>query len=272
MRIRNYCSIITIIACLFICRTALSYSESSVDDYELESITFQQVVPNQTHSFQANATVDFASRYVWRGLPVSQYAVFEPAATISKWGFTPNFWGNMNMGNEQYQGKFNEVDLGINYLKKFGNFAIKPAYTHYFYPSIGDEPSSGEASISFSYVFLNCLELFSNNYFDVVDQLGAYYGNAGLGYMHRFKKTYIFQTAVSGGWANAKWNDYYVGANTAAGNHVTLDMSLFIKMKSWFFVRPYLQANFLTDPALRNSPYISDPNPFVVALSVGVLY
>src|SRR5688572_13068726 len=56
---------------------------------------------------------DFSSRYVWRGLTLSEGPVQQTSAWVSKGPLTYTLWSNFVLGKGDNRGRFDEVDLTI---------------------------------------------------------------------------------------------------------------------------------------------------------------
>ncbi len=252
--------------------TVHAYMETPASGYDPTgtSVGFKTDHPELERQPVVGADMSFVSRYVWRGLAQNSSPAFQPKAWASKWGFTPFVWANMNLGDEPNRGKFNEVDFSLSYEKSFGGFTIKPGFVYYAFPNV-DIRSTGEAYLALAYKWKG-LEVSSTSYFDVREVQGGYYGSMSLAYSCQLKETYLFQAALTQGFANAKWNKYYAGVEKSTVDNLTIDLSVAVKPKSWFYVRPFFQMNFLTDNGLRKSPTVKSGNLYVVGGAVGLTY
>ena len=62
------------------------------------------------------ASVDFFSKYIWRGQNLVDDWVLQPGANISYKGITASVWGNFDLTDENYnKSEFSEVDLALDY-------------------------------------------------------------------------------------------------------------------------------------------------------------
>lgn len=84
------------------------------------------------------------SRYMWRGLRLSDSGVFQAEGTIARRGFGITVWGNYDFD----QTRINEVDLTINAVRTFGKFTVEAGFIHY---GLVDAKDSDELYTSLSY-------------------------------------------------------------------------------------------------------------------------
>jgi len=90
--------------------------------------------------FSGSATVDFVSRYVWRGFNLSDGMNTQPGVELSVEGLTLGYWGSFNWEAEDTN---LEQDLYIGYDFTLADDAlgISLGYTYYKFPSLGDDES-----------------------------------------------------------------------------------------------------------------------------------
>lgn len=98
-------------------------------------------------------TMDFASHYMFRGAPIVDDPVLQPAASVSYKGFSFDFWGNVDLTGDTTDGaEFNELDFIWGYstdlgFLAFGNegtfedlmekVSVGAGYTFYVFPNWG---------------------------------------------------------------------------------------------------------------------------------------
>ncbi len=211
---------------------------------------------------------DFNSRYVWRGIYLSDGAVWQPYAWLTKWGITPSVWGNFVLNNEANQWKFNEVDLALTYQNKIGKLTVRPGFLYYFYPNTSF-PSTGELSLYLSYP-IGPFSLFTDQLFDIKEFKGAYYADFGISYKYDINAFLTFEGSVSTAWASSKFNESYFFVSKTASDNVNLNLGLVAQVASFLYVRPHLQYTVLTDTNIRDS--FGEPNLFCIGVTVGANY
>ncbi len=233
------------------------------------SFTQSAVASNDSRPVSIGTDLDFASRYVWRGIYYSKGAVLQPTVWVSKWGFTASAWGNMPIENETDQGKLNEVNPTLTYELDLLGLTIRPGFIYYLYPTQSSVPQTGELTLHLDYK-LGPFSVFSNNYVDIDAFKGAYYGDVGAGFDFGFAAIFELQTSVSTAFATDKFNkEYYLSSVTALDN-VAFNVGLNCQPFDFLFVRPHLQYYIITNPELRKAR--NEPNVFNVGVTVGVEY
>ena len=73
----------------------------------------------------------FYSRYVSRGIALSDGPVFQPSAWLTLADFTLSYFGNYVLTKEKQQGRFNEADTSLAWVREWNRFIIEPKFTLY---------------------------------------------------------------------------------------------------------------------------------------------
>jgi hypothetical protein len=212
--------------------------------------------------------LDFNSRYIWRGIPLSKGAVTQPSAWVSAFNFTFSVWGNFVLNNEANQGEFNEVDLILSYSREWKKITVEPLVQFYLYPNQKDAPATGEGSLKLSYPIIGPVSVFTSHTFDIVRYGGSYFGNAGLSYEHEFNSKLSLESSLSLGWGSSKFNDVYLGLSKSALNVAIYDLSLTYYPKKFVYIRPHVELSAIVDGELRNQ--LDDSTIVSGGLAVGM--
>lgn len=93
----------------------------------------------------ADITLDYATMYVWRGIPVNRESVFQPGVAGSAYGFTGSIWANIDM--TEYAGtagEFSEIDYTLDYSGSIGDSVLgySAGVIHYIFPTVGATDAS----------------------------------------------------------------------------------------------------------------------------------
>jgi hypothetical protein len=67
------------------------------------------------------------SHYVWRGIRLSEGAVYQSSVTVASRGFSLNVWGNIDFSS----GKLNEADVTVSYSRDVKKFSVEAGLIHY---------------------------------------------------------------------------------------------------------------------------------------------
>ena len=92
----------------------------------------------------ADFSVDFLSKYVWRGQELSKDSlVIQPSMTVGYKGFAANIWGNLDTDpytttGEDKKTKWNETDFTLSYAREFGMVSAEAGWVYYGLESADD--------------------------------------------------------------------------------------------------------------------------------------
>ena len=217
--------------------------------------------------FNFGTEVDFNSRYVWRGIALSEGAVMQPSAWVSAFNFTFYIWGNFVLDDEPNQGEFNEVELILYYSRVWGNITFEPFVVYYVYPNQEDVPSTGEFTLSLYYPF-GPFNVFTSHTFDFVEYEGSYFGDAGLSYERQLSSTLTLGASGSFGWASSEFNSVNIGLHKRALNFVGGNLFLAYYPKEFLYIRPHMELSAIVDGELRDQ--LDDPTILNVGVAFGM--
>jgi len=87
-----------------------------------------------------DADAAFVSRYVWRGIVLTDDPSLQPGFTAEWRGLSFNFWGNMDLGDaNDNEGEFTEADFTVAYGLELGKLELSAGVLHYNFPNVGTE-------------------------------------------------------------------------------------------------------------------------------------
>jgi hypothetical protein len=161
--------------------------------------------PEGTISY--GAEVDFASRYVWRGLAFSEHPVVQPSARFSDYGATLGVSSSAYLGTEPgIDDTVSELDLTGRYDFTLGAASISPTIGAYLYPSA---PSTAELGATVSYD-LQILALQTHQALDIADNAGGWYADFGAARSQPLGARLTLDAAASVGWGSGSFGRYYI--------------------------------------------------------------
>ncbi|MFH1861827.1 MAG: TorF family putative porin [bacterium] len=169
------------------------------------------------------ADLAIKSKYIWRGIPFNQEAVFWPDFWLYWNGFTFTAFGSMELtdifGN---QNKFTEVDYYFDYTRSFGIVSANLGYAHYTYPNTEFKTTGeiyGKANVDL--VFLKTALMV---YYDVMEAQGIYITPQ---ISKSFPMPLVQPTlTLSLGYADKKHNGYWIGVEKAGFTDFTSTLNL----------------------------------------------
>ena len=169
--------------------------------------------PEQSSAFSdlsLDAGVDWYSKYVWRGMLLTNDPVLQPSVTLGYKGFSLNVWGSYDVtdvnedDNDEYA--LQELDLTLGYettLKDIINVGV--GYILYTFPGTTyDKTSEVYASVG-----IDCLLAPSLTVYYDFDEVKGFYANLGIG--HTFELTESLGLSVSAalGWGDQNYFEGY---------------------------------------------------------------
>jgi hypothetical protein len=217
--------------------------------------------------FAYGGELDFNSRYVWRGIALSDGPVMQPSVWVSAFDLTLEIWGNFVFNDEPNQGEFNEINLILYYSREWKDITIEPSVIVYVYPNQEDAPATAEALLTLSYP-IGPINVFTDQIFDFVEYGGSYFGDAGLYYQHEFKPELLLDFSTSLGWASAEFNKVNIGLSKKALNVLGGGLSLTYYPKEFLYIRPHAELSSILDGDLRDE--LDDPTILNVGLAIGM--
>ena len=186
--------------------------------------------------FSAEITLDYASMYVWRGIPVNRESVFQPGVAGSAYGFTGSIWANIDMTDfAGTAGEFSEIDYALDYSGSIGDSKVgySAGVIHYIFPTVGATDAS-TTEIYGGLSFDVPLSPFITWYGDV-NAIDGSYVQFGVG--HSLEKElspdYSMGLDLSASFAfgSSGYNNGYFGIDATKWNDFTLGIGVPINLK-----------------------------------------
>lgn len=240
-----------------------------IGEYETESRPSPDsgtstVNPDWVPSF--GVELDGNSRYVWRGLALSDGPVLQPSAWVSLVGFTLTPLADFAFREGDVPSEFNELDFTLDYSRDVFKLTVDPSFSVYLYPNQTDAPPTGELALALSYP-VGPVSIFSDHSVDVIATPGAYFGDAGLKFETDLAESLALEASARAGWGSARFNEANVGVNHAALNLAGADLALTWSPGGLFYLRPHAALSILLDRDLRAA--VSSPLLITGGLAVG---
>ncbi len=213
-------------------------------------------------------SMDYYSKYIWRGQNVDNSSVFQPTVSASAYGFTGYFWGNMDLTNRSKTApdnawEFSEYDWTLDYTTavpeaNWINWSVGTIY--YQFPNTHVDQTT-EIYTGFSLPTIPFTPSFKW-YRDVENIKGSYF-QFGIGKL--FDKIYVvndkcycgLQLGASYAWGNAAYNRGYFGVNSGQSNDLTMTIGFPFCMDTWI-IRPSINYSTMLSDAIRQATNKSD--------------
>ena len=216
-----------------------------------------------------NLEIDVRSRYVFRGVALSEGLVVQPTLSLARRGYTFSIFGNLNASrrNGPLQGprQLNEIDYILTKSFEKGKTSIEPGFVFYDYPTqIFDD--TGELTLGLSRP-MGKVKLFFNNNLDVLEYKGAYFGELGVSHERTLGRRTTGEATLILGFANRKFNAANFGPNRNGLNVFGLETSLIYQINSKLYLRPHLHYTRILGSSLRGA--LDDPDVLEGGVAVG---
>lgn len=210
-----------------------------------------------------------ASKYVWRGLILTDDPVLQPSFTISYKGLGLNIWANTDLTDaNDTPGEINELDYTIDYSFSIDKVDASVGLIQYTFPHTDYEPTTEIfASAGLSVLLSPTLTI----YYDV-DQVNGLYGTVGISHGFPLGEFQGISPSLdlsgSIGYGSSNYNEGYFGVDSAGLVDLLLTATLAIPIDEYLSVAPYVSFSQLLDSDLKDA--VSDDNAtyFGVTLSV----
>jgi hypothetical protein len=220
-------------------------------------------------AFAINMEIEVRSRYVFRGLALSEGFVVQPTLSLVKRGYTFSVFGNLNgsrkSGLLEGPRQLNEVDYTFTKSFEKGKTTLEPGFVYYDYPT-NTYDKTGEFSFNLSRR-VGTATLFFNNNLDILEYEGAYFGEIGVSQEHAFSERTTGAATLSLGFANGKFNQVNIGSDKSAWNMLGLGASFTYQLNSRLYLRPHLNYTRILDFDLRNE--LDEPDVLEGGVALG---
>jgi hypothetical protein len=212
---------------------------------------------------------DLNSRYIWRGLALSQGEVIQPSAYITAHHLTATFWSNFEIDSGFAAPHYNETDFTLAYSGQWRKIEWESSIQAYLYPRSVDASNTAEAIIYFRFP-LRSIGIFTRHSFDMISYQGSHFGEAGVDWKRELGHNLEISASAGAGWGNARFNEAYLGLSKTAVNLVSLDISLEWQITKHLSVRPQANWSSLTNRQFRD--LVSNPDLRAAGLAMHISF
>ena len=220
-------------------------------------------------------TVDYVSKYVWRGQNLDDDSVFQSGFSAIYGDLTAGIWANLELTNiNGNSGDFSEIDYSVDYSR------VMPGVKGVEY-SIGaiyyDFPGTKVKDTTELYWGLNFdlpLSPSVTFYHDVDEADGTYISLAVEHSIERIAELGAdmpvgMQLGTSLGWGSASYNKYYWGTDQSKLNDLTLSLSFLTEIGGGWTLAPNLgYVTLLSDDIRATDVYRTDSDYFFVGINL----
>ena len=209
------------------------------------------------------------SKYVWRGLILTDDPVLQPSLTVGYKGLGLNVWANTDLTDiNGTPGEVNELDYTLDYSFSVSKVNLDVGVIQYTFPHTGFEPTTelfGTAAVDV------LLSPTVKIYWDV-DEVGGLYGTVGIGHSFSLMEVKGISSSLdlsgSIGYATSSWNEGYYGVKSSGLVDLLLTAGLSIPIDAHLSVTPYVSYSKVIDGDLKDAVADDSATFFGATLSV----
>lgn len=218
-------------------------------------------------------TVDYFSKYVWRGQNLVDDSVFQPGMSVSYGSVTAGIWGSMELTNiNGNNDEFTEVDYSLAYssdIPGLSSIGYSVGLIYYDFPNTNIKDTT---EVYWGLNFSLPTSPSITCYYDLDEAEGMY---VSLAVGHSIEKIVEFSPEVhvgmdvsaGFGWGSSSYNKYYWGTNQSELNDFVLSASFPIEVIGCM-VAPTLKYVILLSDEIRDiDAYGNDSDFFFVGVS-----
>ncbi|HTM57297.1 MAG TPA: hypothetical protein VL123_02655 [Candidatus Udaeobacter sp.] len=200
--------------------------------------------------WSAGMESDFASRYEWRGLALSQGAVVQPSVWLSRSGLTLTLWSSVPLESKDPPG-FHELDPSIEYERDFAGWTLTPTFEIYTYPGTPG-PSSAEVELMVSRSVAGAVSAFARQTIDVAAYSGATSGGYGLKRETDSEAPWSWSGSAHLDWDSGRFIEAYLGVPSRTSQIAEASLAVTRRLGR-AYLRGHVQADALLDRELRGT-------------------
>ncbi len=199
------------------------------------------VAPDAEKPWSVGLDLTYNSKYVWRGIEVTEDPVLQPSVTFACGDLSLNIWGNMDTTDvNDFDNQFLEIDYTIDYSTSWKCLEFSVGAIHYAFP----QAHVFDTTEVYGAIGLDVLTSPTLTVYTDVDETDGVYMLLSFG--HSFEDCWQPCEGVSMGidlaagfaWGSRKHNQFYYGTGSgwadatvslglpfAIGDHVTVTPS-----------------------------------------------
>jgi hypothetical protein len=206
--------------------------------------------------------IDYNTRYVWRGIPLSTGDVIQPSAYLSRGDATISIWGDQTLTHADGD-EWNETDYTFTYITPVRAASFETDIVRYTYDHQPGVADTTELTLKLTVPFANW-QLFTDQNIDIDRHPGSLYAEFGANRTWNITNVYTADAAATFGAASAEFNAANIGPHKAALNMAGVDVGISRRIGN-ILVRPHISGTTIIDSELRKS--LGRPDNLVLGIS-----
>jgi hypothetical protein len=227
-----------------------------------------------SQSLGVGFTLDYFSKYIWRGQNLSNGSVFQPFIYLSKYGFTGTIWSTQDWTSVNGKsGEFTEVDYSLEYTNAIPYIdGVDWLIGIIYYDPLGSQ-ADDTAEVYGGLTFNNLPLAPSVKIYRDVDEVKGTYYQFSLG--HTIEKIAKWKDrcycdlvfGASLGYGNSEYNRGNFDVSGGKLNDLTLSAALPICLGNCWIIKPSINYSTMLAGTIRDATDKSDNLWFGVGLS-----
>lgn len=199
---------------------------------------------------EVSYTLDGAivSKYVWRGLVLTDDPALQEGFTAEWRGLSFNVWGNMDLGDANDNAReFNELDFTLEYGGTVGKLELSAGVLHYDFPNTICEDTT-ELSVTAA---LDVPASPSVGIWKDTEETEGTYLSLGVGHEIELPGDLTLELGATLGYGSANNNESYCGVNQSAFTDVALTVAVSGKLSEAISLSASVAWTSLLDDDIR---------------------
>lgn len=209
---------------------------------------------------------DVVSRYIWRGIALSEGAALQPSLWAARGGWTASGWFNMGL-KDPGAGRVDEVEWALRRTWELGPYEVDPGLLYHSYPNREDIRDTVEISLRLARR-IGAFQVFVLGDADVDQYPGLGFGEVGVEAEAPWRAGVAVEARVWTGGGSPEFNEFYFGPRSWEWNFAAAELA-FPWRRGRFTFRPHASYSYVPSPALRE---VTDDAFFSGGASVSVAF
>ena len=209
-------------------------------------------------------SVDYMSKYVWRGQVLSGESVMQVGAGVTMDKLSFNAWGNMNLTDDKQNfgdeyNEFTEFDYSVDFTDELTEgVSYSLGMIYYSFPSFNNTMEA-YAGLSFATMLNPTVTV----YYDF-DEVNSTYVNFGVSESVEVADGVALECSASLGYGDNDYNESYWGTTRDSLNDFNVTIAMPIELGTWTLT-PSVTYTTLAASELRTSSPYDDSNECIYA-------
>lgn len=219
-----------------------------------------------------DVTMDFMSKYVWRGQLLNDDYAFQPGVSMTFDKLTLGIWGSVDMTDySDNEWEFIEYDYYLDYTTTIAEGVdLSVGVIEYYFPS-GDDTQEIYAGLAFDMPLSPSVTIYND-----VDEVNGSYVSFAVGHTveNLFETEVPMEIGASIGWGSESYNKAYWGApaDDSGLNDLTVNVAFPIGLGSWTFTPSVNYVTLLDSDVKATNKYYSSSDYFFTGLSLSTSF